>query len=78
MGKTKIENSNRIKNVKLWNDFEHQQSFYKLAKENRKVYENDGEAKFLENCLKMKVTPLPAFCRSDNNRVKKTLIPTVL
>lgn len=26
----------------------------------------------------MKVTPLPAFCRSDNDRVKKTLAPTIL
>ena len=73
-GKTRIEKSHKVKNIKIYNEFETKQQFYKLAKENRKIYQNEGEAKFLEQCTKLKVTPLPAFCISENTKIKKSLV----
>ena len=34
----------------------------------------NGDQKFIQNCVEMGITPLPAFCKSKN-QVQKVLMP---
>ena len=75
---TNIEKSSNLKNVKIFDELESKQEFFQMSKESRKIYENEADAKFLQNCINMKVTPLPAFCRSKNAQLKKNMMPSIV